>query len=86
MRKVLLIEAQIKQYRLPFYEQLYSMLGADHIELKVGYSERTVRTVSYDYPNGIDAKRSIGCHGGLHTQRAPLLIWSKTECPLSKSQ
>ena len=51
MRKVLLIEAQIKQYRLPFYEQLYSMLGADHIELKVGYSN----------PSSVEATKKDTC-------------------------
>jgi len=39
MQKVVLIEAQIKLYRFPFYEQLYSALRADNIELKVGYSD-----------------------------------------------
>ncbi len=37
--KVLIIEAQIKQYRRPFYQQLFTGLGNANIELKVGYSD-----------------------------------------------
>jgi glycosyltransferase involved in cell wall biosynthesis len=39
MKKVLIIEAQMKQYRAPFYAQLYEALRADGIQLKVAYSE-----------------------------------------------
>jgi glycosyltransferase involved in cell wall biosynthesis len=38
MKKVLIIEAQIKRYRKPFYERLHSALGKEGIELKVVYS------------------------------------------------
>lgn len=36
--QVLIIEAQIKQYRLPFFEGLRRELGSSGIELRVGYS------------------------------------------------
>jgi glycosyltransferase involved in cell wall biosynthesis len=39
MKRVLIIEAQMKQYRLPFYEMLYERLREDGIELKVAYSD-----------------------------------------------
>ena len=51
MRRVFLIEAQIKQYRLPFYEQLFSILEADDIELKVGYSD----------PSKVEASTNDNC-------------------------
>jgi L-malate glycosyltransferase len=39
MNQVLIIEAQIKQYRLPFYELLVERLRGESIELQVGYSD-----------------------------------------------
>jgi L-malate glycosyltransferase len=39
MKQVLIIEAQIKQYRLPFYQQLADTLRDADIELRVGYSD-----------------------------------------------
>jgi glycosyltransferase involved in cell wall biosynthesis len=39
MKRVLIIEAQIKQYRVPFYERLHVALAADGVELKVAYSD-----------------------------------------------
>lgn len=39
MKRVLIIEAQIKQYRLPFYQQLAEALRDTDIELRVGYSD-----------------------------------------------
>ena len=39
MKQVLIIEAQIKQYRLPFYQQLADALRDADIELRVGYSD-----------------------------------------------
>ncbi len=41
MNQVLIIEAQIKQYRLPFYELLVERLRAKSIELQVVYSDPT---------------------------------------------
>jgi glycosyltransferase involved in cell wall biosynthesis len=51
MRRVLIIEAQIKQYRLPFYQRLLSILKADDIELKVGYSD----------PSKLEASKNDSC-------------------------
>jgi L-malate glycosyltransferase len=39
MKQVLIIEEQIKQYRLPFYELLVSELRNVDIDLRVGYSD-----------------------------------------------
>jgi glycosyltransferase involved in cell wall biosynthesis len=39
LKRVLIIEAQIKQYRLPFYERLFASLHNDGIELRVAYSD-----------------------------------------------
>jgi glycosyltransferase involved in cell wall biosynthesis len=39
MKQVLIIEEQIKQYRLPFYELLVSELRSVDIDLRVGYSD-----------------------------------------------
>src|SRR5712664_885381 len=38
MKTVLIIEAQVKQYRAPFYALLYGALRADGIQLTVAYS------------------------------------------------
>jgi glycosyltransferase involved in cell wall biosynthesis/peptidoglycan/xylan/chitin deacetylase (PgdA/CDA1 family) len=38
MKKVLIIEAQIKRYRKPFYDRLNSALGKEGVDLKVVYS------------------------------------------------
>jgi L-malate glycosyltransferase len=38
MKRVLIIEAQIKQYRVPFYESLHEALSSAGIELRVAYS------------------------------------------------
>jgi glycosyltransferase involved in cell wall biosynthesis len=43
---VLIIEAQIKQYRFPFYQQLFSALRNVDIELRVGYSDPPLAEVS----------------------------------------
>jgi glycosyltransferase involved in cell wall biosynthesis/peptidoglycan/xylan/chitin deacetylase (PgdA/CDA1 family) len=39
MKKVLIIEAQMKQYRRPFYEQLYPELARKGVQLRVAYGE-----------------------------------------------
>lgn len=39
--KILIIEAQIKQYRKPFYDGLYNKLREDGIQLRVAYSNPT---------------------------------------------
>ncbi len=39
MKSVLIIEAQMKQYRLPFYERLHDKLRREGIRLKVVYSD-----------------------------------------------
>lgn len=39
MKSVLIIEEQMKQYRLPFYEQLYEKLRVEGIQLRVAYSD-----------------------------------------------
>jgi L-malate glycosyltransferase len=41
MKRVLIIEAQIKRYRKPFYEKLYSALRKEGVESKVVYSVPT---------------------------------------------
>jgi len=41
MKRVLIIEAQIKQYRFVFYEQLKAALQRSDIDLQVGYSDPT---------------------------------------------
>jgi glycosyltransferase involved in cell wall biosynthesis len=38
MKRVLIIEAQIKRYRKPFYERLYSALRKEGVQLRVVYS------------------------------------------------
>jgi glycosyltransferase involved in cell wall biosynthesis len=49
MKDVLIIEAQMKQYRAPFYEKLYESLRADGIRLTVAYSEpRSVEKTERD--------------------------------------
>jgi L-malate glycosyltransferase len=39
MKRVLIVEAQMKQYRVPFYERLRAALAAADIELRVAYSD-----------------------------------------------
>jgi glycosyltransferase involved in cell wall biosynthesis len=39
MKRVLIIEAQIKQYRAPFYAQLHEALQTEGIELRVAYGD-----------------------------------------------
>jgi len=43
MKRVLIIEAQMKQYRLPFYDRLYQALKDAGVELKVAYSDPPLR-------------------------------------------
>jgi len=38
MKRVLIIEAQIKRYRKPFYERLNDALNREDVQLKVVYS------------------------------------------------
>jgi glycosyltransferase involved in cell wall biosynthesis len=38
-RRVLIVEAQVKQYRAPFYQKLYDALAKNGISLRVGYSD-----------------------------------------------
>jgi glycosyltransferase involved in cell wall biosynthesis len=38
MKRVLIIEAQIKRYRKPFYERLHKALGKEGVQLRVVYS------------------------------------------------
>ena len=51
MKRVLIIEAQIKQYRVPFYERLYAALLDAGIELRVAYSD----------PSSIEARKKDTC-------------------------
>ena len=51
MKRVLIIEEQIKHYRLPFYQQLSNLLCSRNIELRVGYSE----------PSRLEASRNDAC-------------------------
>jgi L-malate glycosyltransferase len=51
MKRVLIIEAQIKQYRVPFYEGLRTELNRSGIELRVGYSD----------PNRAEASKNDNC-------------------------
>ena len=51
MKRVLIIEAQIKQYRLPFYEHLVGELRQDNIDLRVGYSD----------PSPLEASKNDNC-------------------------
>jgi glycosyltransferase involved in cell wall biosynthesis len=46
MNRVLIIEAQIKQYRLPFYELLVERLREKSIELQVAYSDPSAAEAS----------------------------------------
>src|SRR5690348_326371 len=46
MKKVLIIEAQMKQYRVPFYLLLRDVLAANGIELRVAYSDPPPSEVS----------------------------------------
>jgi glycosyltransferase involved in cell wall biosynthesis len=39
MKKVLIIQAQMKQYRVPLFEKLHAALAEDGVELRVAYSE-----------------------------------------------
>src|SRR5262249_44399233 len=39
MKRVLIIESQMNQYRLPFYTKLYEALREEGISLKVAYSD-----------------------------------------------
>lgn len=39
LKRVLIIESQIKQYRVPFFEKLRESLKADSVELRVAYSD-----------------------------------------------
>ena len=40
-KRVLIIQSQIKQYRAPFYEELYKRLYEQGVELRVAYSDPT---------------------------------------------
>jgi L-malate glycosyltransferase len=51
MKRVLIIEAQIKQYRAPFYERLYAALQDAGMELRVAYSD----------PSPIEASKKDTC-------------------------
>jgi len=51
VKRVLIIEAQIKQYRVPFYERLYAALLDAGIELRVAYSD----------PSSIEARKKDTC-------------------------
>lgn len=51
MKRVLIIEAQIKQYRVPFYNSLRSALNRSGICLYVGYSD----------PNAAEASKRDNC-------------------------
>jgi glycosyltransferase involved in cell wall biosynthesis len=60
MKKVLIIEEQIKQYRLPFYQQLFSAVRNVDIELRVGYSDpsssEATKNDSCDLPSDYGVK------------------------------
>jgi glycosyltransferase involved in cell wall biosynthesis len=44
-KRVLIIQSQIKQYRVPFFDKLHAALAADGITLRVGYSDPPHREV-----------------------------------------
>lgn len=60
MKKVLIIEAQMKQYRVPFYLLLKNVLAANAIELKVAYSDpppcEVSRNDTCDLPSSVGLK------------------------------
>ena len=51
MKHVLTIETQIKQYRLPFYQELLRRLRGADIGLRVGYSD----------PSPTEASKEVTC-------------------------
>lgn len=51
MKRVLIIEAQIKRYRLPFYLRLHAALARDAVELRVVYSD----------PPPVEARKQDNC-------------------------
>ncbi len=51
VKRVLIIEAQIKQYRAPFYDRLYAALANAGIQLRVAYSD----------PSPIEASKEDAC-------------------------
>src|SRR5712691_5135881 len=38
-KKVLIIQAQMKQYRVPLFEKLHAVLADDGVDLRVAYSD-----------------------------------------------
>lgn len=52
MKKVLIIQALAKQYRVPFFEQLYLALREEEIQLKVAYGS----------PNSTELKKADNVH------------------------
>jgi L-malate glycosyltransferase len=41
-KRVLIVQSQMKQYRVPFYEGLFELLKSDGIELRVAYSDPSI--------------------------------------------
>ena len=46
MKRVLIVEAQMKQYRVAFYERLYAALSDANIQLRVAYSNPSLKEAS----------------------------------------
>jgi L-malate glycosyltransferase len=38
-KQVLIIQSQVKQYRVPFFDKLHELLQRDHVDLRVAYSD-----------------------------------------------
>lgn len=64
-KRVLIIQSQIKQYRVPFYEKLYDALNRDGVELRVVYSD----------PHRWEAKKKDTFHLPLEFGRETRAYW-----------
>lgn len=60
MKRVLIVESQMNQYRVPFYSQLFTALQARHIELRVAYSDpppsEAIKNDTCDLPREVGVK------------------------------
>jgi len=65
MPRVLIIQAQMKRYRAPFFQRLYEALKQDDIELRVAYSA----------PNAIDRRRNDSAELPPEYGRKATAIW-----------
>src|SRR5882724_9995136 len=77
MKKVLIIESQMKQYRKAFYECLYELLQADGVQLRVAYSDPRASEVgksdSCDLPSTYGLKATAYWIGNGRLLFQPLL-------------